>query len=490
MAQTVASEKDERSGATLSGVDGRLLLALLAAAVAALCLRLPGLFSDFWLDEIWTLEIARELRSPLELFTEVRHSNNHHLNTLVYYLLYGAFDDPSHWSAYRIHSLLAGVGSVFLAISIALRVGRLEAFLSGLLTTGSYLLIHFSSEGRGYALVIFFALASYWTLQRFAERARVSSAASFWLLACLGFLSHLLYLHVFIALGAWLALLLAKRGRPKPSTLLQLGQCFAVPSAFLAWFYLFDIRRTKIGEGPEYALLEVLTKAGSYAGGGPAAGPTALAAAVLSAGLALAAVFWLRRRGRDEWLFYLVVIFASPALVLSLMRPDVMFVRYFLLSTVFGLIVSSFLLAEMWRRGGGFRLAACALLLLYLVGNGANLTRFYRHGRGDYLEALRFIADHTSTGRPIVSSDQHFRNRTLVLYYNRFLPAGKQLAYVKQSRFAEWLLYHRIGELGEVLPALGQRANRRYRLVKVFPYSDLSGWHWILYRKEPSPAEP
>jgi hypothetical protein len=457
---------------------------VLAAAAAALALRIPGLFSDFWLDEIWTLDIARELRSPLELFTEVRHSNNHHLNTFLYYLLDPLVGDGGHWSLYRAPSLLAGVGGVVLAWSVACRIGRLEAVFACLLTTASYPLIHFSSEGRGYALVILFALASTLALQRFAERKSWWSAAGFWGLACLGFLSHLLYLHAFAALALWLPLHLARRGERGRAIPLRLLQCFTPPSAFLAWFYFFDISRTKIGGGPAYELSDVVVKAASYAGGGPATGPLALAAAGLTAAISLAAVAWLWRSGRSEWLLFLVVMFLSPTLVLAVMRPDVMFVRYFLLSVAFGLIAVGCLLAVMWRRGGAGRLAACALVLLFLVGNGVNVAGFYRHGRGAYLETLLFMLDRTPNRRPVVTSDHDFRNRTVILYYNRFLPPSRQVVYAKRARSPEWLLLHRIGELGEVMPVVGDRSGTRYQLRKVSPYSDLSGWHWLLYRKQ------
>lgn len=452
-------------------------------AAAALALRLPGLFTDFWLDEIWTWEIARGLQSPADLFTQVRDSNNHHLNTLIYYLLNPLVGESEHWSLYRIHSLLAGVGGVILAWSMASRIGRLEALFACLLTTASYPLIHFSSEGRGYALVILFALASYLVLRSFAERSRWRSAAAFWLLACLGFLSHLLYLHAFLALAVWLPWHLARRGERRSELPMRLVQCFAPPAAFLAWFYLFDISRTKIRGGPTYELLGVLTKAASCAGGGPATGSLALAAAGLTVGISLASIAWLWWRRRSEWLFLLVAIYLSPALVLGIMQPDVMFVRYFLLSIAFGLIAMGCLLAEMWRRGGGARVAACALVLLFLVGNGTNVARFYRYGRGAYLEALLLVVERASTPRPVVGGDHDFRNRTVIRYYNRFLPPSRRIVYVKSARRPEWLLHHRIGDLGKVPSVVGNGRGTRYRLQKVFRYSDLSGWHWLLYRR-------
>ena len=121
--------------------------------VFAAAFRLPGLFTDFWLDEIWTLSRTNLLNSPVEIFTEFLSSNNNHLNTLIFYLL----GEQKQWMLYRLHSLAAGIGTVIIAWLIAYQKGRLEAIIASLLTAGSYLMIHYSSEARGYAMVIFFS---------------------------------------------------------------------------------------------------------------------------------------------------------------------------------------------------------------------------------------------------------------------------------------------------------------------------------------------
>ena len=93
--------------------------AFIAIILLALTLRLPGCFSDFWLDEIWTLAMTNQMHSPIEIFAEFQHSNNHLLNTLVLYLL----GDNQDWSIYRIHSQIAGLGLVILTYLIARRDG-------------------------------------------------------------------------------------------------------------------------------------------------------------------------------------------------------------------------------------------------------------------------------------------------------------------------------------------------------------------------------
>ncbi len=453
--------------------------ALLGILLSALALRLPGLFSDFWLDEIWTLNIASRMSSALDVFTDVRHSNNHHLNTLVYYGL----GDLQSWSLYRIHSLVAGVGSVGLAWKIAARTGRLEALFAAGLCASSYLLIHFSSEARGYAMLTFFALASFWLLQDFERRPRASRAAGFGLCACLGFLSHLMYLHVFLASASWTLLRLWQDRTAPRRALLRMLQLFGVPGLFLVGFYLFDIRLTKIGEGPVFEPVEVLVRALSYAFGGPPSGPIALAVCASTAALWIGSIVWLFKRDRPEWLFFAVVIVVSPTLVFALLRPDVFFVRYFVLATAFGFLAVSGPLAAGWRAGGGRRLAVGVAVALVLLGNGINTSRFYLYGRGSYLDAMRFMAESAPDRPATIGSDHPFRNRSVIRFYNRYLPPHQQLRYLPQDQLPEWFVRHRIGKLGDAQPALVDGQGHRYELKRIARYADLSGWHWLVYRK-------
>ncbi len=466
-------------------MDGRAAysasLTLAVLVLVAVALRLPGLFTDFWLDEIWTLKIVLGMDSGWDVFTEVRHSNNHHLNTLIFY----ALGDLEHWSLYRIHPLLAGVASVALAFRIGARRGHTEAVVAGVLCATSYLLIHFSSEARGYALVIFFGLASFSLLEGFPgrhlppEKSRDWRRVTlFWVCACLGFLSHLMYLHVFAAAGVWMALRLGRAGGLLPG----LVRIFAVPALFLLLFYWFDVRLTKIGDGPEVEAMETFLRAGSYAIGGPPWGllttPVALAATVLFGG----AVVWWAGEDRDAWLFLAIVIFVSPALTFLVMGPDVFFVRYFLISTVFGLIALAGPLARGLERPGIPRIVAGVMIAAMLLGNGLNVARFYRDGRGDYLETVRFIAESAGRRLPTVASDHRFRNHNVIRFYNRYVPVDRRLVYQEQDEYPDWWLAHRIGELGDVAETRAG-GDRTYELVRVARYSDLSGWHWLVYRR-------
>ena len=498
----------------------RLHPALPAIIVFAAVMRVPGCFSDFWLDEIWTLSAASRLNSPIEIITRFRQDNNHHLNTLILYLV----GEREHWVVYRIHSVVAGICTVVLAWFIARRAGALEAVIASLLTAGSYLLIHFSSEARGYALAVFFAFAGFLVARRFSETGRWLSAAVFWLCACLGFLSHLTYLHVFVGIAVWLPIRLLKTCEKKLDAAARYTRCFGVPIILLSCFYVVFIRHLVVGGGPEYDLIAILVKTLSCAGGGPAAGPIAVAAGAATAGLFLWGIGWLwqkeprvargpqpdrvseapragRKREtalglRSEGIFHLIVVFFSPAAVLALRRPEVLFVRYFLISIAFGYIAASYVLAHLWRRGYPARICAGGVLLLFLVGNGINAASFFRYGHGGYLEGLRHMAAHTP-GQVITMAGEHdFQTRTLVEYYQRYLPAGKEVVYFSRREYPAqgptWLISDRFGDPGEVLATILDRHGNAYKLSKTLPYSGiLSGWHWFIYQKqEPADAGP
>jgi hypothetical protein len=88
-----------------------------------------------------------------------------------------------------------------------------------------------------------------------------------------------------------------------------------------------------------------------------------------------------------------------------------------------------------------------------------------------------------------VGSDHDARNRMLLDFYAAYLPPPKRLEYVPvERRLAhppDWFLLHgfftdpRLAPVGVSLPGAAS-----YRLVEVYPYAGLSGWTWMLYRRD------
>jgi len=459
---------------------------LLALLVAATVLRLPGCFNDFWLDEIWTLDILNRLDGFTDIFTSFDHSNNHHLNTMIFYLL----GNCDHWAWYRVHSMLAGIGTIVLAWLLASRAGRAEAILSVLLLSGSYLMIHFSSEARGYSLVIFFAFSAFYAALRIAERrGGWLWIVVIWISAILGFLAHLIYLHAFVALAVWLFIRFMKEERSLIKAARRAAVCLGVPAFFFGWFFLFVVREMTIGGATGIGLQEVIVKTLSYTGGGPAEGLPAIWIAAATGGILLWALVRLRQQKNSEWIFHLIVIVLSPALVIAVEKPEELFVRYFLVGTAFGLLAAAYLLADLFRRGGRSRLLAVVLVALYLAGNGINVANFYEHGRGGYQEGLQYMVDHTKGEVITLTNDQKLRNKMPVDYYARFLDQERRIEYFDfrscPPQGAMWMILHKVGRPDKIRQRMSSRFGpASYKLVKHLPYSDLSGYHWFIYQNQ------
>jgi len=403
-----------------------LKVILVSVVVLGAAARLLACFTELWLDEIWTLFAANQLKSPVEIFAGFTNSNNHHLYTFFFFIV----GDCGSWVVYRLPALLAGILTLPLVWLIGCRFGKLEAAIATILSAGSYLLIHFSSEARGYALVLFFAAGTLLGVQRYCTERRWRWAVWVWLCACLGFLSQLMFLFAFVAAAIWLPFELAKNRANWRSILAGCLQCFGVPAVFIAFFYLSVIRKMEIGGGPPYQLLDVLAQTLSYAGGGPGSLPLSLLVAPATAALFLWSIFRLWQEGRSEWLFFLVAIFLAPAVTLIAQRPEVLFVRYFLLSILFGYLAASFALADLYRRSRPMRLVVTVLVGLFLVGNSVQVARLLRYGRGGYREAMCYLEQHDPDPVITIAGDDDFRNRMIIDYYQRYLSPGKKIAYL------------------------------------------------------------
>ncbi len=133
----------------------------------ALLLRLPLLNGSFWLDEgAQALESLRPLSQQLNIAADFQPPLFHFL---VHFLSY--FSQEEWWL--RQASLLPGLGSILFTMLIARRwFGKEAALVSGIFLATSSLHIFFSQELRPYMLAVFWAIASLWVLDVFAQPRR------------------------------------------------------------------------------------------------------------------------------------------------------------------------------------------------------------------------------------------------------------------------------------------------------------------------------
>ncbi len=445
--------------------------------------------NDLWFDEVWTLELLRErVHSFGDVFINIKHSNNHHLCSLWMWLV----GQNASALVYRLPSVLASIGTIVLAGLIGLRQSRLEGCIAVILTSWSYLLIHFGTEARGYSLAIFFALLAWYALQQFEERRSWIWTVVFWSAVMLGFLAHLEFAVCFAALVVWSLWRFTRNRQKWRQAVLDMFALFTVPVALVLVFYFVAIRGMEVAGGPSYRLWPLLIKTASYTLGGPGSGAAAGIIALLAVAALCVALNYLVVEGDDRWIFYAVVIVAPLALI-AIQRPEQLYVRYLMISVAISLLLLSSAYAAKLRRGVTELVTGLVLLALYVTGNAANTANLLRFGRGQYLAALLFMETHSNHKKVLITSSADLGNGMVVNYYKSYLHRPEDLQYVDQATLkedyartngfslgAEWLILHRY-DLTKQPARVTDEYGNSYRLVSIYRYSDLSGSHWLLY---------
>jgi hypothetical protein len=470
------------------GLLGGLLLGFAAV-------RLLGVFNDLWLDEIWSVRMVESIKSPFEILTSLRHDNNHPLNSLfIYYLLPADAD----WT-FRLLSWFSGSLSVWLAALIARKQYRqqhpqalprnemIAGILTAILVGASYLLIHYSSEARGYAPAVMFSLLAIFALQHAGEKAGLRWAMVYWLACGLGLLAHLATVQVLIA-GLGFSLL--GLSQPKVGRLAELRKILGwhlLPWLGFGVYYIGFIRKIEIGGGPDSTLMGVLVEAAAYVMGLPVDSGVGLALPLILVLVGMS--LWLMGRvggWRNAFLFGLL-IFVTPALGIVFSKFNLLYPRYFLLNATFALVVSGYGLTCVWLRGGWARILVGLGLICFVVGNAVHVTRLVQFGRGQYRSALREIAQRTPTSDIAIGSDHDFRNQVLVDYY-RGVVAPKSITYHPMDQRppwgVDWLLLHRLDDGPTPPEMIADARGNRYVREMVYPHAALSGWDWFIYRRQ------
>jgi hypothetical protein len=453
--------------------------------VTAATMRIYGALNDLWLDEIWSLRLVQPITSPLQVFTKIHHDNNHYLNSL--WLYWTGFH--GNWPGYRLPSVVAGVGSIVLAGLISRRRSVPAAWFAMLMVAFSYVQILYSSEARGYSEVVFFSLLSFYALEKYLDKQARSSALLFSTSSILGFASHLIFLNFFCAAILWSGWRFMKSGLGARRTIKAMIACHAAPTAFLTALYFVDIRHQVMGGGTEHGA-GIYVDSFAWALGAPPGRFTMLPTSVLAVALSIAGLWILWREKSDVWVFYIGVILAVPILLAIVRHSDVLYVRYFIVGMVFLLILWSFVLAALYQRGWPGRITCVLLLAGYFVFNGWHTISLYKHGRGHYGEAARFLAEHTKEPVVTIGSDHDFRNGVVLQFYATEAMADKHVAYYPNSRITawpeggpEWFICHKESFADPAPPGthVTDLAGNRYEFVKSFQTAPLSGVHWYIF---------
>jgi len=149
------------------------------------------------------------------------------------------------------------------------------------------------------------------------------------------------------------------------------------------------------------------------------------------------------------------------------------------------------LLSSIAGKSRGHAIVCAAVVLLLL---SANLLRVHDQiitGRGHYLEAVRYILDHSSSSKITVATDQNLRNTTVMNFYRQFIKTDKEIIYVSERPapdgtkiYPEWFVAHHHFDPDYFPPVYGRRNGQPYHLVKIFPSANIiSGWNLYLYQR-------
>ena len=446
--------------------------------------------NDLWMDEIWSVDLVRELHSALGVFTQTHHDNNHYLNSLFIYFL----GQQGDWPAYRILSELAGIGTIVLTWFIGIRRDRWTALFSMLLVSFSYVAVLYSSEARGYATLVFFCFLCFLILESFFEKPSWQLAAWFSVSAVFGFTSHLTFVIFAAASLVWFLAHLFRAEMPVGKIVAWSLGFYAVPFAYLGVLYLVDLRYLQIGGGTPIGVLYGYGATLAWILGGPnASWFQQVTGAITAIGL-LAGLFILIKQRSDEWIFFLAVTVIVPLSMPLLEHGTLHYVRYFIVAFGFILLLLGRVLAWLWESRAVGKIACALFLLLFLALNAQNIEALFKYGRGQLGDAVRFMAANAREQPITFGGEQDFRIKFMLGFYWQALMGDKEADYYDHENWPtagpEWVVFHKESFVQPIPPGknFSDQYGNWYELVRTYRTAPLSGVHLFLSLKIPKPG--
>lgn len=458
--------RPDADGAGTVGVAGWLVV------LAGLVLRVPAAQGQLWLDEIWSWTFAAEGVFP-------RHDNNHPLNTL--WMM--AVGENATEFVYRLPALITGVLLITLAVIAGRQRSQSAGVLTGLLVACCYWMVHYSSEARGYMPMLLGSMGGYLILTRWMDARGNGPRLAFAVCAVLGLLSHLLFVQALAGFVVWQLYRLWRTPADSPEDRAsQFVRWHVVPFAAAGTVYLAFVRGMTIGGGPDVNWWDVVRNAcGLTFGLWPE--PMLTGAAIALA--AITVILELRyraREGDDSLVFFATTIVIAPTAMLVVMQPEYLSPRYFMVPSLFVLILAGSLLSRAWdgtslrtlMRGG-----ALAAVLAFLALNGRLTADLVTRGRGDYVAAFRFIREHTPSGTgPItLASDQPLSAEMAIRYYANRSADQRPVELLGGDEWPD-------GGVDWIVLVNGTEESIRkgtYVRRAVFESGRLTGYRWALY---------
>ncbi len=452
-----------------------------ALALLALLLRLPALLQEPWIDEVWSWGLARSRASAWEALTH-SSSNNHPLNSLWIWIL---GDQRAAWP-YRIPALAAGLAAVFVAARIGARHGRAAAIAAAALVAVSYPLTVYTTEARGYGLLVLCALASFESAWTWLDARGRGALVVFWASSAVGVLSQYLFVLCWAAIAAGIVWRLFADRAGRRAAFARAALILAPPAAFFAALWWIVVRHVFNAGAPPWNLATVMEQTFAWSLGLPEAGwSLALGAALATAILALD-VRALQARGDAAWVVQIAAVVVLPAAGVLLLRDQYVAPRYFLVPIAFWLLSAARVLGALAARGHGALAAAGLLFLAFAAGNLARTVPFLRVGRGTIGALVQELARRDPSPVVRVAGNYDFNVSALLEWHARALPPGRRIEYVSGKQIpAEGVPFLVVDEprfTSEPLPRLRVGAVQ-FELVATDRHYGPCGSDWALYQR-------
>lgn len=462
------------------GRDSRLWTVVGAITALGLGLRILAGQGALWLDEAWSATAAADVGTPLGVFLQVNHDNNHHLNTLWLQLV--GLDAPPLLQ--RALSIVTGAAAIPVAAAIAARQGKAAALVAALLFAVSPLLVTYGAEARGYApmvlaLLVTVLLVASW-LDDTAKRVPAIPIA---LAVLLGMFSQLTMAFGLAALGLFMCWILF-RSLP-PGEALKAAARILLPAMIPAILALGVVLGAAHGTGLRFGNFEPfsLWSLGEGIGamllasfGGPIALITGL---VLMAPPDTPA----ERDGpvRDRIFFVLALLIPLGVALAQLGNSGAP--RYHLLSGVGALMLVAMHSGPRLAFDRSSQLPVAIALGLVVIASLITDWRIIENRRADPGVAMDAMAAAAPAGTDISVE----RDRSSAIFRaagaSRHYPVTVIEAPCPAGRF---LYIDRDGD--DRFPDSATRCGAKYRLVTEGHPTGLSGTHWRLYERVSAPV--
>jgi len=450
--------------------------------LAGLALRVIGLNSDLWYDEIYALVVSS--RAPLRAILTTYYGDiQHPLYSVLVHVAVVALGE-SAWTV-RLPAVIFGVATIPLLFLLGRAIATTrEGLLAAAFLALSYHHVWFSQNARGYTALLFWTLLCTLLFYRGMQIRRWPLFLVYSVAAALGAYTHPTF--VFVVVGHAVAILIlaaqSLRAGREDRRWLALPIAAIVLSGLLtlalyapivgqvAHYYQQSSGKMRAVSTPGWALLETLR--GLQLGLGSR---LVLAAGALFAGCGLWG-FW-----RENRLAFLLLVL--PAVVTGLgvvgMRGS-MYPRYLFLAFGFGILIvvrGAMVLGDWLGRLGNPRRAAAfgrvigiGCMLLVITASAASLGQVYRHPKQDFAGALRFVESERRGSEPVMTAGAAawpYQN-----YYGRDWPQIKSLEQIESVRGQTrrvWLIYTFPRYIEDETPGLMDAIQHWFKMIRVFP---------------------